>query len=400
MNALKQFLKTQRTVFVAGMLGVERYNWFQNMTALEHHIYIPSRELEETVDIPLFFFASQDQTAWAELQSGELVSLPLSAEQQSSRIMARYIPVAHEWIPDGFVIILLPPFIRSVVWGETLSPLIWVQEQGWLQPGSRLLWIDRFPYAEQEGLNSLRRLMAESEWLDTTVCLLRTDRRYGHSDLDDEQQALETARRIWMDSAVPLTVQVLDARKSRRSITSLLYAHRSYAVPIKRQIRDVVEGKHAHFRKFYNEDYDLMVMSEYTADAMESIFSYTAWLKSDKSLIEEWNEQAQLKLIPKLNVVMTEFVDMQLNGTGVYDLDRLMQIKLEKIWKYGFSYIRSCFSSQSRQPDDLGELQYLASTAKDKAQYIQAFQHVMENILRKELEDMLEKHYGLWSRMA
>lgn len=79
MHPLKRLLQAHRPVFVAGMLGMERYDWFRNLLDPVFRNLIPARETDMETDTLLFFFPSRQNIAWAELETGESYHYHLTA---------------------------------------------------------------------------------------------------------------------------------------------------------------------------------------------------------------------------------------------------------------------------------------------------------------------------------
>ncbi|OMF98810.1 hypothetical protein [Paenibacillus sp. FSL R7-0337] len=397
MHPLKRLLQAHRPVFVAGMLGMERYDWFRNLLDPVFRNLIPARETDMETDTLLFFFPSRQNIAWAELETGGIISLPLNGEIPS-RIIANYFPVSHNLMPNGFIFIVLPSFGKS--FDLNLSFMERFQGKLWLKPDSRLLWVDCFPFAQKNALETLAEFHRNLTPLDTTVGLLRSGRRYGYSDLSGEDTAIEQAKEGWASLELCNETVVIESEANRNLFKSLLYKRRSYYSPIQSHIKHDVKAKYMLFRKYFHEDYHWMVSKEVTADFVDPVFLYEEWVKESSGLIAGWNIQVRRRLLPKLNEEIAIFVRSKLDETEVYDLDTLLKTKLDKVWKKGFKHISDSLEEGDLLSDSLTEIQYMAAIKTYKAQFIEAFTHVMQVILCNAVEEIIEKHYDLWNRLA
>lgn len=340
MHPLKRLLQVHRPVFVAGMLGTERYDWFRNLLDPAFRGLIPSRETDEETEIPLFLFPSQQNTAWAELETGEFISIP-SSSPGSLCVIAKYFPVSQDLIPHGFIFIILPSFGKS--FDLNLSFMAQFREQAWLKPDSRLLWVDSFPFEEKNAVDTLTELRLNLKPLNTTVGLLRGGRRYGYSDLSGEDTAIEQAIQGWSSLGICDETLVVESAADRKLFTSLLYTRRSYFAPIQSHIKLNVQAKHRLFRKYFHEDYQWMVSGEVTADLLDPVFSYENWVNESSGLIVGWNNQVRKHLLPKLNELIAKFVKIKIDESEVYDLDSLLKSKLDTVWKMSFKHISASF---------------------------------------------------------
>ncbi|MNI08470.1 hypothetical protein D3C73_615100 [compost metagenome] len=268
----------------------------------------------------------------------------------------------------------------------------------WLKPDARLFWVDCFSFGSKDSLETLASLKLGHDLLDTTVCLLRSGRRYGYSDLTGEDAAIKAAEKEWVSRGNETVV--IDIQTNRSLLTSLLYKKRSYSLPIRSLVKRDVREKHSLCRKYFREDYELMVLSKVTPGSLDPIFAYEGWVNNSAGLISVWNEQARTRLLPELNEGIVTFVSTKLDDIEVYDLDKLLQAKLSKLWQQGFAHINGCFQRGYKLPKELSKIQYLAAITSYKVQYIEAFTHVIHAILFTALEEIIEKHYELWNRLA
>jgi hypothetical protein len=395
-HSMKRQLLSHRPVFVAGMLGGERYEWFRGLVNPQHQSFIPGREQDEGVEFPLFFFPSKQEEAWVEYQSGGFAPLATSSKEADSPLAAMYFPVSNYIVPDGFIFIVLSPYGKT--FEADVTERFNFDSGAWCKLGSRLLWMDTFPYAKLDAIELLTQLKAELGMIDTKVCLIRSGRRFAYSDVSNEEEALKAADQEWCSRGLCSETKIIDLSSDRSVFISLLYGQHPYVSLIQGQVKRSIEDKQKVFKRYFNEDYDLTIMSLMTADFLEPIFEYTLWRKSKQGLIQSWNRQVLIQQLPVLENALKDFLEIQLSGIELVDISRLVNIVQETLWKEAL--VSQEGIQELRLPTDLDKLQYMAAINKHKVMYIEAFYQALHVGVRRKLENLIERHYALWGKLA
>ncbi|WP_236420617.1 hypothetical protein [Paenibacillus sp. JJ-223] len=300
-------------------------------------------------------------------------------------------------IPQGFIYIVWPSFGKSV----DLDRLYMEEFQKNIEskPDSRLLWIDVFPFAQKNALDTLNGLRSRLMPLDITVGMLRSERRYAYSDVSGEEAAIEQAIKEWSNLGIKESV-IIESGEHRSLFKSLLSQKRSYIPALQSRIRHDVHAKFKLYRKYFDEDYHWIILSELTADYLDPVFSYEAWCQESSPLVAGWNKQVRKRIIPGLNEKLAEFVKMKVDETEVYDLNAFLQPRLSEVWETGFRYIEESIEDEDFPKGTVSEIQYMAAIKTYKSQFIEAFTHVTQVLLRNTVKEVIEKHFGLWGRLA
>ncbi|WP_419872346.1 hypothetical protein [Candidatus Pristimantibacillus sp. PTI5] len=397
MNSMKRLLLSQRPVFVAGMLGGERYEWFRALVNPQHQSFIPGREQDEGVEFPLFFFPSEHEEAWVEYQSGAFAPLSTSSKEADSPIAAKYFPVSKYIVPEGFIFIVLSPYGKT--FEKDVNARFNFDSGAWRKLGARLLWMDTFPYAKLDSIELLTQIKADLGMMDTKVCLMRSGRKYAYSDVSNEVEALKAADQEWVCRGLCSETKIIDLNPDRSVFTSLLYGRHAYVPLIQEQVKRSIEDKQEVFKRYFHEDYDLTIMSLLTADLLEPIFEYSLWRKSKKGLIQNWNKQLLRQLFPVLEDAIKDFLEMQLSGIELVDISRLVNIVQNTLWKEALASTQENIQ-ELQLPPGLDKLQYMAAINKHKVMYIEAFHQALHVGVRRQLEELILRHYALWEKLA
>lgn len=386
-----------RTVFVAGMLGGERYEWFYNLVNPSHRSFIPGREQDEGVEFPLFFFPSEHEEAWMEYQNGEFVPLSTASEEADNPIIAKYFPVSKYIVPEGFIFIVLPPYGKT--FDTDFAARFNFDSGAWCKLGSRLLWMDTFPYAKKDAIELLTQLKAKVGMMDTKVILMRSGRKYAYSDVSNEEEALKAADQEWVNRGLCSLTRIIDLKPDRSVFTSLLYGQHAYAPFIQGQVKRSIKDKQEVFNRYFNEDFDLTIMSIVTADFLEPIFEYSLWSKSKQDLIQSWNRQLLKQLLPIIEEVLNDFLEIQLSGIELVESKKLVSIIRDTLWRevLASTEVRN---QEIELPLNLDKLQYMAAINKHKVKYIEAFNQALNVDVRTMLEELITRHFALWGKLA
>jgi hypothetical protein len=80
------------------------------------------------------------------------------------------------------------------------------------------------------------------------------------------------------------------------------------------------------------------------------------------------------------------------------DISRLVNIVQETLWKEAL--VSQEGIQELRLPTDLDKLQYMAAINKHKVMYIEAFYQALHVGVRRKLENLIERHYALWGKLA
>lgn len=401
MKDLKTILKKSQVVFCLGTGEKERYDFFKAYLHEKFKTYLHKYNGCTYEDYTFVFFVSEQEEGYYENERGEIISL--LHKKPNDIIKYLFLPISKRHLPCGFIYVLAPPYGKTKKIISFNEPFDFDYEP-WMKNLHKIIWFDFFPYAELSSINVLEtiqnsKIFKESK-ADLTVALMLTGRRYAFSDISNESEAVEMAKKIYYEKKVGDSHYILELGDKKEKIIEILINKKCLIEKIKDSVLNDIDEQKEVFNKYFDEDYYYEIDEILSVEKLDEICSYDKWIESkSRSLAKCWTTVAKENIFYEFRCRVYSFIyESYLRGITLKEPNEEFDILLENKWS---SMERKILRKLSNKliSKDISRLDYLNSVKNNKIYFKQTFDKFIREDFKKDIHNFLNDKYLIWENV-
>lgn len=379
---MKKLLPYQRSLFILGDAGSERYSLFRSYASVNANLeryWHP-----EDVDFK--------QCTWVLFSADEALCYKLTASglEDAKTIEPNetyFVSVATGQLPLN-VKLVFPPYFTNEAQFTT-----YYEQHPLRKLSSSFIWFEGFPYGKADSAQQLRYLEdlgVRKQQL--AVAITQMERNFLLTDIGNVQQGIENGQHYFMSKGYRVLQQYAILPLQRSLLLEALRHEVQYTYQILQQKQQAVEQIQASLI-FIEDDLRFALEDRQWVVQLENCFSYGN-VKQSKMISDIW-----LKQIHKLfHETITELVETELLTN--YALSTIQQPQwvafdvkklIEILWKELERKLSLHKKDNALTRSHSTQLEYELATMKMKATWYEDINYAVQNRLPKELRRYLEQ---------
>ena len=383
METIIKILKMQQVAIVAGLVTKECYSLFAR------GIDYQWREiLAQNRCYPVMFFSSDSARPFYKNKAGVYQDVtPLSLKSETVSML--FLPLKSGGVPASYIYIV-PSKAEEI---EELS-------KEWGKRVGKLIWIQSFPYAQLNSVLLLKDILQQS-WLkccEVSLCLLKTGRRFGESDLFDENKAIGEAETEYRQRQLVQTVTKCQIPISERDLKQLVFPTEPISDIVLRNLVHQVEGARQEFNNFFEIDYSSAISPLLDPNELDQLFQYDKKMGvSKKALRDHWNRKIDGYYKTKCKPTLEAFALYFIHSISLRDSKEEMNVFFEQEWHRFSQKANNLLRISIIQSQQLNQSTEWVLISHSQIAWKCAFASWLEEELRKNLGNLLKDKLQLWT---
>ncbi|GAA0182095.1 hypothetical protein SH2C18_45310 [Clostridium sediminicola] len=402
MKELKTILQKKQVVFCLGTDERERYDFFKVYLSQKFKAYIPNNNSCGYENHTFVFFVSEQEEGYYENERGEIISL--FHKKPNDSIKNIYLPISKRYLPCGFIYVLPPPQGKTrefITYNEPFN----FDYESWIKNLHKIIWFDFFPYAEASDINTLEvvkdcNILKESK-ADITVAFMLTGRRYAFSDITNESEAVEMAKKIYYEKRVGDSHYLLELGDKKEKMIEILTNKKLFIEKIKDRVLNDINQQHEMFIKYFYEDYYYEIDELLSVEKLDKICSYEKWIKYEgKSLARCWFDAVNEEIFNEFKDKVYSFIyESYLRDIILMKSVEEFENILTKKWASMEIKVLRKLNNKKLMSKDLSRLEYLDSVKDNKIYFKQTVDKFIREDLKKAIYKFINDKYAIWGNV-
>ena len=378
----KKILPYQRSLFILGDAGSERYSLFRSYTSVNANLERYWHPEDANFKQCTWVLFSADEALCYKLTENGLEDATTIEPNETY-----FVSVAPGQLPLN-VNLVFPPYFTNEVAFTT-----YYEQHPLMKLSSSFIWFEGFPYGKADSAQQLRYLqeLGVSKW-QLAVAITQIERNFVLTDIGNVQQGIENAQHYFMSKGYRVIQQYAILPLQRSLLLEALRHKVSYTQQIIEQKLQCVEQIQASFI-FIDDDLRFALEDHQWVIQLENCFSYVN-VKQSKTIGEIWIKQIkQLFDTTITELLETELVTnyalttIQQPEWIAFDMKKLTEI----LWKELERKLSLHKKDSALTKSYSNQLDYELAIMKVKAKWYEDINYAVQNRLAKELRRYLEQ---------
>jgi hypothetical protein len=401
MDIIKSILLKNEKIFCIGLRGIERYNFFRRLLSEDHKRFLPENDIDSQLSYNLVLFPDDIGQGYCEDSSGNLT--PLQQSSIDTTMSTVYLPIPRKSIKNKYVYIL-PPALDYREIAEGIENIFNFDGAEWLSYHDRILWFDSFPYAQIDELNLAlqikRSYLLSDRGTEFTACLIKGSRRFGYSDIENEEAAVIEAERNYSRGGFENSVYIADYGKGIDEAIESFKHKETYKHKVSSIVKEAIKLQYENFNRYFEEDFQEFVMERLTVKILDDICSYNNWNTYKKhTIFDTWLYYLEEEAKGWREALLEFIYDNHLQYISVGD----GRAKVEQFVKAEGLLLKNKLlkvrPKEKAVDSHMDEIEYLSYVKELKVLFKKAVDDFVNISLKKDIRGIIEEGFSVWAKV-
>ncbi|WP_393965996.1 hypothetical protein [Exiguobacterium sp. S22-S28] len=383
---MKKLLPHQRSLFVLGDVGSERYALFRSYTSSHANLERYWRPEDSKFKQCTWVLFSSDEALCYEWTEDGLSDLNCYKAGGTY-----FVSVSPGQIPLN-VKLVFPPYFTS-----ENSFTSYFEQSPYVNSASSFIWLEGFPYGKADTVKQLRYLQGVGiTKKQISVAITQIEREFVLSDIGNVEVGIRNAENYFLHKGYRIVKDYALIPLQRSILLEALILESSYVETIIADKQEVLKNIQASLM-FLKDDLQFALEREQWVVKLEQCFAYaniksssiyTAWLKQLKGLLEE-----MLVYVVKEELVMSHRFDQIQHEQNIEkDLQSIIQL----LWNELERKLKTLQHQKFLSIKYVNQIDYELQTRELKVQFYDCINDTVQRRLPTEIhgyiENMIKKY--------